>query len=165
MIPTISVFFSDFTSHDHLSDPPHCCKCHYVILFWCLSSISVCVYKRSVCLYGGFLSGSVVKNLPEMQETQVRSLVRKIPWRRKWQLTPILSPGKFHGQKHLVDCTTWGHKELDISEHTYTHTHSTWILKEKQAIPSKKCAEDLNRHFSTKTYRWPIGTQKDVQCL
>ena len=25
-----------------------------------------------------------------------------IPWRRKWQSTPVFSPGKFHGQKNLV---------------------------------------------------------------
>ena len=26
----------------------------------------------------------------------------KIPWRRKWQLTPIFLPGKFHGQTNLA---------------------------------------------------------------
>ena len=24
---------------------------------------------------------------------------RKIPWRRKWQLTPVFLPGKSHGQR------------------------------------------------------------------
>ena len=28
---------------------------------------------------------------------------------------------------------------------------------------SKKWPEDLNRHFSKKTYKWPIDTQKDGQ--
>ena len=28
--------------------------------------------------------------------------VGKIPWRRKWQSTPILLPGKSHGQRSLV---------------------------------------------------------------
>ena len=28
--------------------------------------------------------------------------VRKIPWRRKWQSTPVLLPGKSHGQRSLV---------------------------------------------------------------
>ena len=31
----------------------------------------------------GFPGGSAVKNLPAVQEMQVRSLVRKMPWRRK----------------------------------------------------------------------------------
>ena len=28
--------------------------------------------------------------------------VRKIPWRRKWQLTPVFLPGESHGQRSLV---------------------------------------------------------------
>ena len=30
------------------------------------------------------------------------SWVRKIPWRRKWQPTPVFLPGKSHGQRSLV---------------------------------------------------------------
>ena len=26
--------------------------------------------------------------------------VGKIPWRRKWQLTPVFLPGEFHGHRH-----------------------------------------------------------------
>ena len=37
-----------------------------------------------------------VKNLPAVQETQVRSQVGKMPWRRGWQPTPVFSPGEFH---------------------------------------------------------------------
>ena len=32
-----------------------------------------------------FLVAQRVKRLPAMQETWVQSVVRKIPWRRKWQ--------------------------------------------------------------------------------
>jgi len=32
-----------------------------------------------------------VKNLPAMQETQFNPWIRKIPWRRKWQPTPVLA--------------------------------------------------------------------------
>ena len=39
--------------------------------------------------------------------------VRKILWRRKWQPTPVLLPGKFHGQRSLVGYSPWGCKELD----------------------------------------------------
>ena len=34
--------------------------------------------------------------------------VRKIPWRRSWQPSPVFLPGKFHEQRNLVDCSTWG---------------------------------------------------------
>ena len=29
--------------------------------------------------------------------------VGKMPWRRKWQLTPVFLPGKSHGQRSLLD--------------------------------------------------------------
>ena len=36
--------------------------------------------------------------------------VRKIPWRKGWQPTPVFLPGKSHGQKSLVGYSLWGHK-------------------------------------------------------
>ena len=36
--------------------------------------------------------------------------VGKIPWRRKWQPTPVLLPGKSHGQRSLAGCSPWGCK-------------------------------------------------------
>ena len=51
-----------------------------------------------------------VKNLPTMQETCVQSLVGKIPWRRKRQPTPVLLPGKFHGQRSGTGCSPWNHR-------------------------------------------------------
>ena len=42
--------------------------------------------------------------------------IGKILWRRKWQPTPVLLPGKSHGQRNLVGYSPWGHKELDTTE-------------------------------------------------
>ena len=42
--------------------------------------------------------------------------VTKIPWRRKWQPTPVFSPVELHGQRSLVGYTPWGCKELDTTE-------------------------------------------------
>ena len=36
--------------------------------------------------------------------------VRKIPWRRKWQPTPVLLPGESHGQWSLVGYSLWGRR-------------------------------------------------------
>ena len=52
--------------------------------------------------------------------------VGKIPWRRKWQPTPASLPGKLHGQRSLVNCSPWGHKESDTTM-TEWLTHE-WIL-------------------------------------
>ena len=37
-------------------------------------------------------------------------------WSRKWQPTPVLLPGKFHGRRSLVGYSPWGLKELDMTE-------------------------------------------------
>ena len=42
--------------------------------------------------------------------------VGKIPWRRQWQSTPVLWPGKSHGRRSLVGYSPWGHKESDTTE-------------------------------------------------
>ena len=42
--------------------------------------------------------------------------VRKIPRRRKWQSTPVLLPGKSHGQRSLVGYGPWGRKESPTPE-------------------------------------------------
>ena len=42
--------------------------------------------------------------------------VGKIPQRRKWQTIPVSLPGKSHGQRSLMGCTPWGHKELGSTE-------------------------------------------------
>ena len=64
----------------------------------------------------GFSGGSVVKNTPAMQETQVPSLGRKIPWRTKWQPTPVFLPGESCGQRTLVGYSPWGCKESDTTK-------------------------------------------------
>ena len=45
--------------------------------------------------------------------------VGKIPWKRKWQPTPVFLPEKFHGQKSLAHYSPWGLKEWDTTEHKY----------------------------------------------
>ena len=42
--------------------------------------------------------------------------VGKMPWRKKWQPTPVLLLGKSHGQRSLVGYSPRGHKELDTTE-------------------------------------------------
>ena len=49
--------------------------------------------------------------------------VRKIPWRRRWQPSPVFWPGKSHGQRSLVGYSSWGHKEWpDLATEHYNLT-------------------------------------------
>jgi len=57
-----------------------------------------------------------IKNLPAMQDTRFDCLVRKIPWRREWQPTPVFFPGESHGHRSLVVYSPWGHKDSDRTE-------------------------------------------------
>ena len=53
-----------------------------------------------------YLNLSVVKNPPaNVGDGRFDSWVRKIPWRRKWQLTPVFLPGKAYGQRSLAATT------------------------------------------------------------
>ena len=64
----------------------------------------------------GLLGGLLVKNLSVNAGDRRRGFnpwVRKIPWRWKWQPTPVFMPGKSHGPRSLVGYSPWGHKELD----------------------------------------------------
>ena len=68
----------------------------------------------------------MVNNLSIIQETPVfnpnglNAWVGKIPWRRKWQPTPVFLPGEPHGQRSLVGYSPWGHKESDTTEQLFT---------------------------------------------
>ena len=52
--------------------------------------------------------------------------VRKIPQRRKQQLTPVLFPRKSHGQRRLVGYSPWGCEESDTAQQ----------LNNKKRLPS-----------------------------
>ena len=54
--------------------------------------------------------------------------VRKIPWRRKWQPTPVFLPGKSHGQRSLVGYCPWGHKGSDMTEQLNSNNNKNDLL-------------------------------------
>ena len=41
--------------------------------------------------------------------------------RRQWHPTPVLLPGKSHGQRSLVGCSPWGREESDTTERLHFH--------------------------------------------
>ena len=42
-------------------------------------------------------------------------------WRRQWQPTPVLLPGKSHRWRSLMGCSPWGRKESDTTEQLHFH--------------------------------------------
>ena len=67
----------------------------------------------------------MVKNLPanagRPERCEFDPWVKKIPWRRAWQPTPVFLPGEFHGQRSLLGYSPWV-AESDTTEDTHTHT-------------------------------------------
>ena len=60
--------------------------------------------------------------------------VRKIPWKRKWQPTPVFLPKEFCGQRILVGYSLQGRKESDTTKwlthsHRHTRMHTNRHLK------------------------------------
>ena len=52
------------------------------------------------------------KSACKCRKCEFYSWVRKIPWRRKWQPTPVFLPRKSHGQRSLVGHSVWGCKRV-----------------------------------------------------
>ena len=63
--------------------------------------------------------------------------VGKIPWRRKWQPTPVLLPGQSHGQRSLVGYR-WGRKESDRTEQLNTIMDTNEHKKNRFAKKKRK---------------------------
>ena len=42
-------------------------------------------------------------------------------WRRQWQQTPVLLPGKSYGWRSLMGCSPWGREESDKTEWLHFH--------------------------------------------
>ena len=48
----------------------------------------------------------------QCRRLELDTWVRKILCRRKWQPTPVLLPGKSHGQRNLAGYSPWGSKRV-----------------------------------------------------
>ena len=84
-----------------------------------------------------FLAGPVVKTpCPQCMGHRFDPWVGKIPWRWKWQPTPVFLPGESHGQRSLVDYSPQGRKEWDTTERVCVHMHTqTLTHTNKTVIP------------------------------
>ena len=81
-----------------------------------------CDHSHCLLQEKGFLSGSVVKNLPALRRRRLDPWVGKIPWRRDWQPTPAFLPGESHGQRSLDGLQSIGLQRVG-------HDWSDWACK------------------------------------
>ena len=78
----------------------------------------------------------MVKNLP----ANAGDTSSILPWRRKWQPTPVFLPGESRRQRRLVAYSPWGRKESDTVRHTGRHRGERWTRTAAQSInPGASC--------------------------
>ena len=97
--------------------------------------------------------------------------VRKIPWRRAWQPTPVLLPGESHGQGSLAGyspqgckvVSTVGHNWSDLAR-THVHTHCKFYmcpvgLKKKflRSVVLKSSMNFLVISYTEYFHGWPTS--------
>jgi len=81
----------------------------------------LCTFNILFSLWG--FSGGASGKEPACQCRRIKRYwfnpyVGKIPWRRKWQPTPVFFPGKSHGQRSLMGYSPWDLKESDMTKVT-----------------------------------------------
>ena len=86
----------------------------HLLLIFLKTTFYFCIELQSV---RDFPSGSVVENLPFMQEMWGHSLSWEDPLEERGQPTPVFLPGKPHGQRSLAGYSPQGQRVAEASEH------------------------------------------------
>ena len=93
-----------------------------------------------------------------------------MPWRRKWQPTPVFLPGEFHGQRSLAGYSPWGHKRVrhnlvtkqqqqqhtlikvakTIKRYFFLNSHQEGSLKSRERRFPRQCIKKQRHHFPNK---------------
>ena len=89
---------------------------------------------------------------------------------RQWYPTPVLLPGKSHGRKSLVGCSSWGRQESDTTERLHFHfllaslvaqrlkhlppMWDTWVRSLGQEDPLAKEMATHSSILAWKTHGW-----------
>ena len=89
--------------------------------------------------------------------------VRKIPWRRKWQPTPVFLPGKSHGQRSLAGYSPWGCKGSDTTERRHSSLQNHLLLFRQQNDTS--LTTSLKEHLPFSFLSGSLSHSKNLPCL
>ena len=87
------------------------------------------IWNKNCSLSGGTRGKELTCQRRRQKTCGFDPWVEKIPWRRKWQPTPVFLPGESHGQRSLTGYSPWatrvGHDWSDLQR---THT-SHFLIK------------------------------------
>ena len=74
----------------------------------------------------------------QCRRPRFNSWVRKVPWSREWQPTPVFLPGESHGQRSLAGYSPWSHK---VSEMIVTD----FIFLGSKITTDSDCSHEIKR--------------------
>ena len=77
---------------------------------------------------GGFFTSWAAREAHKMARDPLISWTQAVEKQR--HPTPVLLPGKSHGQRSLVGCSPWGHWELDTIERLHFHFYLRALERE-----------------------------------
>ena len=81
-------------------------------------------------IVGGFFTIWATREAHSIIYYNIFSLYSMTNGRRRWHPTPVLLPGKSHGQRSLVGCSPWGRWGSDTTE--WLHCHFSFHALEKE---------------------------------
>ena len=96
----------------------------------------------------GFPGDPVVKKKNPPANSGFNPWVGKIPWRRKWQPTPVFLPGKSHGQRSLMGYSPGGHWRV----------RHDWATKQTTPCMSGVGQDRVERKAKKSRWGWAITT-------
>ena len=108
------------------------------VLEWIAIAFSNFKCSRLLIRVGGFPGGTSGKKFTCQYKRPKRGgfdpWVRKIPWKRAWQPTPVFLPGESHGWRSLTGYSPWGHKESDTTEGLTMSYFQTLLSKDMKPL-------------------------------
>ena len=111
---SLSLLQGNFPTQELNQGLLHCKQIHYPLSYQKSPYMYVCMY---VYIMKFFPAGSSGKESAcqsrRFKRRRFNPWVRKIPWRRAWQPTPVFLPGESHGQRNLMGYSLLGHRESD----------------------------------------------------
>ena len=112
-------------------------QCPIPGLLYLLNLLGLLCPRFSHSLEPTSLLAQMIKHLPTMWETREKDFnFWRDFWRRKWQPTPVLLPGKSHGWRSLVGYSPRGHKDLDTTKWlnflSFNLQVTRWLKKKKK---------------------------------
>ena len=83
--------------------------------------------------------------------------VGKIPWRRKWQATPVFLPGKSHRQRSLAGYSPWGHKRVGHDLATKQPQYDIMVRSQTEKMGERMKSQGLGGSSMEMVFKLAVG--------